>query len=360
MGEHVTRRLENLDAARGIAAVVVVFFHALIYSGELLGENLGWGDFIAASPLGWIVSGGGGVIVFFVLSGFVLDKASSSGLMPNSKKWVVARLARLYFPIFPVLLAAFLMGSLNHPNSTAIQYLGRLFLDITLVFGHGEILGVLWSLRWEIIYSMLFPLVLHLVKRSSRIRVIHLAALVLMSGLGNLLNIGFVQYLPMIFAGFLLSRYLENSASVDEGLRPRKIGGSALSKFTVLFLSLLMIGAEIQVIGLSRIFQFENAAAAQIILQMVSLTGSILLVGILVRLPALTGLPGKILSFLGTISFSLYLVHGPVIELFVRLFPGQSSLSICLGVVASVLLGKLYFEHVESRMLRYSKRLRGD
>lgn len=360
MGYCLTGRLENLDAARGIAALIVVVFHALVYSGELLGENPGWGDFIASSPIAWMVSGGGGVIVFFVLSGFVLDRSSSMGLRPSAKRWVAGRLARLYLPIIPVLFGAFLLGSLNHPNSMDALYLGRLFLDVTLIFGHGEILGVLWSLRWEIIYSMLFPLVLHLFRRTMRIRVVHLAAIVLISGFGNFLNVGFVQYLPMIFAGFLLSRYLENAVPGDGDLGLGKIGGSTLSKFTALMISLLMIGAEIQVLALSRVFQFENADTVQTILQMVSLTGSILLVGILFKLPTLMGWPGKVSGFLGAISFSLYLVHGPVLELFVRLFPVQSGLSICAGVTASILIGKLYFEHVESRMLRFSKRLRGD
>ena len=160
-------RLRSLDAIRGLAALVVLLLHALLYQG-FMGEGE-IGAAIAQSPIAFVISGGSAVMVFFVLSGFVLGEISiSSSFKRDPKRWLIARLVRLYFPIWPILLITIsihvlVLQQTDWSFDTAV----RLLLDTTLVLGHGNILGGLWSLRWEIIFSILIP-VLGLLSRTSR------------------------------------------------------------------------------------------------------------------------------------------------------------------------------------------------
>lgn len=356
----MNRRLVNLDHARGFAALVVVVFHALLYSGFLLNDKPEIGDVLAVSPLAWTVSGGGAVLVFFVLSGFVLDRATQFGFEPSTKKWIFRRLLRLYLPIYPILFLVFLVSFLVNQGPYRLELLEKLALDSTLVFGHGNLLGVLWSLRWEIIYSILLPFAAWFFNRFvTRVHLIHIALAIAASMLGNFLNFGFAQYLPMIFAGFLLSRNVmafEKRAMVVSRSNSRE---SNLKYISMLLISLLMIGFELQLDVLVRVFDIKVFDGWAIIGQAVSLTGSVLLVRAVYSLPSFKGFGAKVLDFLGKTSFSLYLVHGPIVLLTAQIFHSMQYLAILMGVALSLVAGWLYFEKVELPTLKLVRKLRG-
>lgn len=359
MGILLTQRLVNLDYARGIAALVVVLFHATIYSGSLMGETAGFADFIALSPFGWILSGGGAVMVFFVLSGFVLDRATHQGLAPTPSKWVAGRLLRLYLPIYPALFVAFILRATDGSGIESHVLWGNLGLDSTLILGHGDVLGVLWSLRWEIIYSLLLPLIVSRFQRATKsIAVHHIAGAVLVSGLGNAVNIGFVQYLPMIFAGFLLSRYVVSvEARSQEGGRSQELRWT-LRSFGLLAASLLMIGLELQVAVAFQLLGASVPLVLQVVCQMIGLSGAILLVRRVFELPEIIGWPKRSLAFLGSISFSLYLVHGPIVLFVVERLELNTLIAILIAVGSSLLVAKAYFVTIETPALVLARRVR--
>jgi peptidoglycan/LPS O-acetylase OafA/YrhL len=352
-------RLANLDGARGVAAMVVLFFHGLVYSGQMLGSKVGIGDLLSLSPLAWLVSGGGAVVVFFVLSGFVLERATQGSFHPTTSRWLAARLLRLYLPIYPMLLIAFAMkqATQSSQDSHDSDLVFSLLLDSTLIAGHGNILGVLWSLRWEIIFSISLPFMSVLLRKVRNIGPIWIAACVLCSGFGNVVNVGAIQYLPMIAAGFFLSGFMR-VCPLPEKPVPGSTAITNLNNWGKLIVPLILIGLDHQFNVLSRLVGLEGFEVVQVGAQMLTLLGSVMLVQALHNMPTPKGTARNILDFLGKISFSLYLVRGPILEFAVVVFAGRPLLQVISGCVASVLIAKFYFDTIESPTLAFSRRLR--
>lgn len=88
----------HLEAARGIAAIIVVFHHFSLGFFLLPKENVAQGG-LEGTPLYLFVNGDGAVTFFFVLSGFVLTwKFYRSFSAPELAASVLKRLPRLYLP----------------------------------------------------------------------------------------------------------------------------------------------------------------------------------------------------------------------------------------------------------------------
>ena len=114
-------RSTSIDSLRGIAAVFVIFYHAILYDNEtalsLLNppiQDLGSNYLRLLKILLTVVNGHNAVLLFFVLSGFVLmlsmDKEYERGQWSNVA-FVVRRFMRLFPPLLVALLVCFLLGS---------------------------------------------------------------------------------------------------------------------------------------------------------------------------------------------------------------------------------------------------------
>ena len=94
-------RYPELDALRGIAALVVVIFHYLVmwHSATLFDTRLG-------SLLYPLVAGHEAVILFFLLSGFVLALPLLAGDQMPYSRFALRRVLRIYGPYLMALLLA--------------------------------------------------------------------------------------------------------------------------------------------------------------------------------------------------------------------------------------------------------------
>src|SRR5450432_1778143 len=97
------RFIPSLESARGFAALSVCLFHTAgqpFQDGVVLAKN---------TPVGIFFNGQGAVILFFVLSGFVLrsslEKRRASGGAALATDFLIARIFRL----FPVVIATVLL-----------------------------------------------------------------------------------------------------------------------------------------------------------------------------------------------------------------------------------------------------------
>jgi peptidoglycan/LPS O-acetylase OafA/YrhL len=348
-------RVATLDGLRGVAALVVLFFHALLYKGEILSsDGGGFGDSIASSPLAFLVSGGSAVVLFFVLSGFVLERSIRERGPTGWTPWIRARLARLYLPIWPVLILYVLYLAATGGDGAAPSAL-QVLADFTLVLGHGGVLGVLWTLRWEILFSLLIPVLGRIGSRFSIGSVPALAALIFASALGNVLNVGAIQYLPICIAGFSLSRLVADSNG-RLGRRIVAVLGSKSARPWLIVVGLLMLGAEMYLLVISGGW----ASRTDLVLvcgQILAIVGSLMVVATSASMQAAETALSRLVNWLGQISFSLYLVHQPCLELTNRYLSLPTHASIATGIILSIFLAAQYWRFVERPILIWAKRM---
>jgi peptidoglycan/LPS O-acetylase OafA/YrhL len=103
-------RIRCLDGLRGSAAVVVLLNHSMLLSATLAGAFITYTDNRGAIP--WVLTytplhlwwaGREAVIVFFVLSGYVLAR-SAYGRTFTWLAYYPSRLIRLYLPVVAAVL----------------------------------------------------------------------------------------------------------------------------------------------------------------------------------------------------------------------------------------------------------------
>lgn len=159
----VRKQMPELDTLRGIAVLMVVFFHGF---GFLVGPyNLGLfvglaKYFVAATWLGWM-----GVNLFFVLSGFLI-----TGILLESKRrpdyfrrFYFRRALRILPAYYLLLLLLPVIGLLPHfPRHVGWPFVTMSFFylaNMVEFFGIHMQYGPLWSLAVEEHFYLLWPAV---------------------------------------------------------------------------------------------------------------------------------------------------------------------------------------------------------
>ena len=165
-------RFGSLDALRGVAAFLVLTFHC--WKIGLFTDLAGWQwTLLQWTPLNLFFSGRPWVILFFVLSGFVLSCSLERAATIDYRGFVLRRLCRVYLPFVASILFSVALYALVRPER--VPELGRWFNDLAwnqaptgrmlaehlLMTGlEGEHLlnPIMWSLVYELRISLLFPL----------------------------------------------------------------------------------------------------------------------------------------------------------------------------------------------------------
>ena len=145
-------KLAGVEAARGVAALLVVLVHASsMFGGE---------KYFGAQPFGGFFKfGHAGVDFFFVLSGFIIYyiHGKELGRPEYASSYWRKRFVRL-MPTYWVVLAMF--GAILVFSPTKDLYERDPIAILTSIFlipqSHGPILGVSWSLSHEILFYLLF------------------------------------------------------------------------------------------------------------------------------------------------------------------------------------------------------------
>lgn len=350
-------RLPALDGIRGVAAVVVVVHHTFLTFPTLAAIQYGASPrgalttALSYSPLHLVWAGPEAVLVFFVLSGLVLSASADRRAGFSWPAYYASRLARLYLPVvaavgLAVLAHAWTSGAPN-PESVWLEARARpvtadrIVGDLTLLGGTTGVLSPLWSLRWEVWFSLLLPAYLLLL--TTRLpSLVGTVALLGCAFTGVVLAEPALQFLPAFGLGVLLWRH-----------RALALGGPdwTLRRATAAAASAVLLMSAPWHLG--ALIDGRPADAFAFVL---ALVGSMLTIVLGQRSEwCRRHLSSGILQWLGRISFSLYLVHEPVVVLFARWW-GPSGATAVAGIATSLLAGWFFYVLVERRSHRLARR----
>lgn len=150
------REIEKLESIRGFCALYVVLFHVLPQKILILGFNMGI----------LFRFGSEAVIMFFILSGFVIKYSWEKTTNKSFKNFFLRRFTRIYIPLIFIFLLAYGLksyteGALTNPDWKTL--LGNLFMLQDVISLKPNVIsavymgnGVLWSLSYEWWFYMIF------------------------------------------------------------------------------------------------------------------------------------------------------------------------------------------------------------
>jgi peptidoglycan/LPS O-acetylase OafA/YrhL len=220
-----TNYLPEIDGLRFLAIFsVVVIMHIThyidekFYSDQLIKNNY-WRNFV--------LEGGHGVALFFVISGFMLSLPFAKWRLNNEKKvslkkYFLRRLTRLEPPYIIALIIFFIahVWVLNRFSFAELLphfFASAAYLHIIIYDSFSPILPVAWSLEVEVQFYVLAPLFfLIFLIRSKIIRwllssVIIIVGAIYWHGVENVVNV--FRYIFLFFCGILLAdMYCTNTA----------------------------------------------------------------------------------------------------------------------------------------------------
>ena len=364
------RRLIALDGLRGVAALVVVFHHCFLTSPKLdialnnsMGNSIGSVSWLAVNtPIHLFWEGTQAVYVFFVLSGFVL-------VLPVVNRWrdgrsfdwrgyYPQRFLRLYLPVWVALLLALANIAVfgRHVVPGGSYWLNEHFTNphgvttalhqATLLVNFEWVNSVLWSLKCEVLFSVALPLYVITVWRFRRWGAPKLLVVAAMLYVGFDKGHDLLIYPPMFWIGsFLAVEHERLSASVTRWTARRWL--------PVTVVALLGLNSYWLILGL----RFVPPPPAIAVTEVLVVAGAALLVFVAAhwRSTALERAPAQ---WLGKRSFSLYLVHEPIVVALALALGGRHlAVLVLLAVPISLVVAEVFGRVVEAPSHRLAQRV---
>jgi peptidoglycan/LPS O-acetylase OafA/YrhL len=342
-------RLTQLDGLRGLAALVVLLSHLALTTSGLANA---WLDrptdvtpvqyALLYSPLHLLWNGTAAVYVFFVLSGFVLvlPVARAAG-RADWGSYYAKRIIRLYLPVWGSLaLASVLLVVVPHVSAESQTWWTR---DVTIPFDPWEVAhdallllptGLtntpLWSLRWEVVFSLLLPLYALFALRFRRAWPIKILLLLIAIFAGGVLAQEWLFYLPIFAFGGIIA--VEREAITARVRQTPQWLIVVIMVLTVLLLNAVWFVPQ----------PLPGAGAVP------TVGAAIAVILFVAWAPAARLGNTSIARWLGRVSFSLYLVHVPVVLATTWLVrPVSPYLSVAIGFVAALLVAEVFYRFVE-------------
>jgi peptidoglycan/LPS O-acetylase OafA/YrhL len=340
-------RLDSVQALRGLAAIAVVFFHA--HQFELDPRYFG------RPPMGGFWAWGmHGIDLFFVISGFVIAHVHAQDFRRGTawRRFLAARISRIYLPYWPVLavlaLAYFAMPGLGRETGVAVRDPGIILRSATLWPGTKGLLSVAWTLEHEVVFYLVAMIAL------------------MRPAMGVLLFVAWQAYALLAGAtGSDAAKFHMGPYEIEFALgigclaivrrfpvarHPRAILAAGIAAFAAAAARTIYVG-DLPPVTYGTTIPYGIAASG-------------ILVGAVwceragcLRIP-------RWAIFLGGASYSIYLLHYPLISVLLKLHDrlgvnGEGwavpvFLALCL---ASVAAGCLYHVLIERRLIATSRRL---
>lgn len=362
-------RLAALDGMRGLAAVVVLFHHAF-YTNPAFPGVPGGGSAPAGSMMWWIsytplkllTAGVESVVVFFVLSGLVVTLPAVRQRGFDWFAYFPRRVVRLMVPVLAaaVLAAGWVIaipqrsaqadGTWLSSSATPAFSWEYIVKAWDLLGGDGQIDNPLWSLRWELVFSLALPVFAVAAIALRTWWMGGLAAACALTWLGARAGAGAVEYLPAFFVGAVIAVRMDAVRDVADRINARWYRHPLWAALTA-GSALLLIAPWLCGPGIASAPELVSGFKG-----LVPLAAAGLVVAALGWTPLRRALEVRPVQFTGAISFSLYLVHVPILIFSAYLFEGQPwFVSLLFGIPVAVLTAIGFTWLIEKRSHGWSK-----
>jgi peptidoglycan/LPS O-acetylase OafA/YrhL len=363
------RRFYELDSLRGVAALTVVFHHfSKICSPRVI-------HFVDRTPLRLLVAGHQAVILFFLLSGFVLTLPYKKRGGLNYGPFLLKRVCRIYLPYLGALAFAILCD-LHFSGRTPInnywtQMTWAAPVTTRLVLQHILFLGnydwtqfntAFWSLVYEMRISLVFPFLALAVLRLRAVWVILFAATLSLAfyplaifllntlHLSNRVAMGSaltLHYAAFFLIGSLLAKHLHAISRWFARLTPFQAGIIGL-------VSLVLYGFS----DASTIIQRFSIPVD--LYDWVAAAGAIMFIVFAMNSRSVHSfLTSRAIHHLGQISYSLYLIHGTILFILIHTLFGRVPLGVLLLIYlsATLLVTEIFYRLIERPTMLLGRRL---
>lgn len=332
----------QLDALRGIAALTVVFNHFAII------DPMRW---IWHTPLRFLFTSHNAVILFFMISGFVLT-LQLTAKKPSFRIYMTKRVCRIYLPYLAVLIAAYALEGIlfDGPVGWAGVWANRAWdgsFSMLDVLGHVMFLGkyradqvvpVIWTLVYEMRISLIFPFVVYAVSRMRARSALGLAFVLSVAAYASLYVAGAqttnanlrvdwaltAHYTGIFVFGAVLALHREKWMAWLASA-PRRVS-VLLASLAFYLLSRGILGLVPDGIG-DVMFDWGAALGA----------GGIICTAVTSRrFTAVLAL--RPIAFIGALSYSLYLSHSVVLLSVIHLMPAADTATLALVVAGALVV----------------------
>ncbi|MGV1871398.1 acyltransferase family protein [Agrobacterium rosae] len=341
-------RYENIDALRAIAALSVVVQH---FFGDIIHEATnpqGIAYYVATSSVSYFDAGRFGVVLFFLISGFVVP-FSIKGTHPLHR-FAVSRFFRL-FPAMWLALACLAVASAMHGQWPSLPTLLANMTMLPAAFRQPWMSGSYWTLTIEILFYVLSAglFALGFLYRPAIVAVFAIllasatAIPILLRSVGTAMP---VQYLSL-HVSFLYLGLLLRMTLVD------KLPGAFIGSACVLLVQAVVL-LTIGDFSLSRQDGFFLVGTLPILTSYVAAL-CVFVVSVKTSAPH-----NATLSRLGALSYSIYLFHGIAALLVFAFLPLTGTWADfpigIISLVLTLLISVLVYDYLEKPMVNLGYR----
>lgn len=377
-------KLLHLEGLRGTAAILVVIHHFLLafypayyFGGDpAMAHTNGLELAYFRSPLSFITNGEFMVCIFFILSGYVLShayyKSDKTDILVSAS---IRRFPRLYIPVAFTLIIAYVclkLSLISYDATSAITKSGWLvniytrelsfktfaicFTYYTMLFGDSRYVTTMRTMVTEFYGSMM---VFALLALTHKIRAKWVMLLLFSIVLYFIFN--------EVFVAFVIGISLNYLDRIDwEKVKARKI------IVFILTVSALFLGGFptfTNAYNNETFYHFISSPFINTNTQLVHILGGTFLIAAILISPGLQKIfSGRIFTFLGHISFSIYLIHPIIIGVvacpfFLFAYGGANSYNLSaiatfvIFFIATIIVSKLMTELVDIPGTKFSRYL---
>lgn len=379
-----SKKIEYLDSIRGIAAIFVIFSHCFLWFAPALHTGIdltpGLQKSLFNSPFTFFYKGSSAVVLFFVLSGYVLSRACLNSELGRDYPLLATkkRYFRLGIPVFFSILISYILSELGFFRAEALGSFSALshfytekqdFLSFTfdsliggMIYGNGTFNYVLWSINIEF-YGSLFVFAINSVF------------------FGNIKSLRYFSLLCSLILMTASSSVVVYQALFAFGVFLSTIGkNNFVSSWVTKLLTLLMLIISLYLMGynaytwksasyewISEVTKSINLFTSykfhwEIILP--SFASMMILASLIIDNSLFKILRVNIFRFFGKLSFSMYLIHSFILAIvapYVYQYSGNglhsvvisSAVVICLTVIFSL----PFYYYIDKASIKISNKI---